>query len=60
MHGMLIADQLSNALLICKWALSPNKEFALRSLGGEIRGLLEFSACNNNPFFFFTFQTVIK
>ena len=38
MQRMLIADQLSGAILICKWVLSPNKELAL-SLGREIRGL---------------------
>ena len=34
MQGMLIADQLSGAILICKWLLSPNKDLAL-SLGRE-------------------------
>ena len=29
MQGVLIADQLSGAILICKWVLSPNKDLAL-------------------------------
>ena len=38
MQGVLIADQLSGAILICKWVLSPNKEFAL-CLGRESKGI---------------------
>jgi len=38
MHGILIADQLSGAILICKRVLSPNKDLAL-SLGRENKGI---------------------
>lgn len=38
MQVMWIADQLSGAILICKWVLSPNKDLAL-SRGRENKGI---------------------